>query len=88
MEDLVLSSPGRGTAPSGYSSAVIQGATPILTFLFAGRWFADADRRRSPSVPDLHLAMSQPVVLPDAMIGTRVVSQPPPHGQLGATTHD
>ena len=88
MEDLVLSSPGKGTAPSGYGSAVIQGATPILTFPFPGRWFADADWRGSPSVPDLRLAMSQPVVLPDAMIGTGVVSQPPPHGQLGATTHD
>ena len=88
MEDLVLSSPGRGAAPSGYGSAVIQGTTPILTFLFPGRWFADADRCRSPSVLDLCLAMNQLVVLPDVMIGTRVVSQLPPHEQLSATTHD
>ena len=40
------------------------------------------------SVPDLCLAMSQLVVPPDAMIGTGVVSKPPPQGQLSATTHD
>ena len=54
-EDLVLSSPGRGTTPAGYSSAVL-GCQPQPTFPFPSRWFD------LPTGPDPHL--SQVSVLP------------------------
>jgi hypothetical protein len=45
-EDLVLSSPGRGTTPSGYGPQLYQ-----TTSHSQGRWFADASRRGSPICP-------------------------------------
>ena len=54
--DLVLSSPGRGTAPSGYGSSGIQGATPGLTSR------SQAHGSLMPSGADPHV--SQVTVLP------------------------
>lgn len=61
-EDLVLSSPGRGTAPSGYGSAVLQVTSLLLLSRSQADGSLDAMRRGSPSVPSLRLATSQPVV--------------------------
>jgi len=79
-EDLVLSSPGRGTTPSGYGSAVLQ-ALPRSCFPVPRqmvRWcLIGADPQ---SVQGLRLATSQPAVLIWSQIRAGVVSHPTPHG--------